>query len=156
MSDGQVELDAFMSEIPTGTISTARAVRCKLETSQTKNETLRQAIDDWQYVAREMSNYMPTFGPHRWGQRDTGMTRLARREFTDIDIYAHDRNEAVNKVREAFDSWESNGRAGPRPRGQFGDSNYMRICSCCDRLDVVENERGIGVRLKLIKREDPV
>lgn len=150
----QAELSEYTAETSTATVT--RTVVCNLETSNQKNETVRQAIDEWQGVAVRMAELMPSFPEHRWGQRDTQMTRLAKQEFPDLTIYAHDRNEAVNKVREAFDSWASRGREGRNPRGEFGESDYVRVCGCCSRMDIVQNGRGYGLRVKLLKRHDPL
>ncbi|MHC3439563.1 RNA-guided endonuclease InsQ/TnpB family protein [Natrialbaceae archaeon A-gly3] len=145
----------------TDTLSPTRTIRLKLETSNWKNEQVREAIDDWQTIAETMAAYLPSFVPSRWGNRDTQITRVAAKvEPDDHRLYAHDRNAAANKVREAFHSWNERGRTGAHPRGEFGDGNYLQVCSCCTkpsrRVEIVPNERGYGLWVNLCKGEDPL
>ncbi|MDS0477913.1 transposase [Natrinema sp. 1APR25-10V2] len=160
MAEGEpTTLDEFTAG--TTTESVARTLRLKLETSNQKNSRIRDAVDDWQTVAKIIAAYLPSFPPYRWSGRDTQLTRVAAREAPDdLNLYAHDRNAAAYKAQEAFNSWNERGRDGERPIGEFGNSDYLRICSCCTkpsrRVEIVENERGYGLRAKIVPREDPL
>lgn len=79
------------------------------------------------------------------------MYRMLTNEAPDYDLYAANAKEALNKVSSAFASWDSNGRPGDRPK--FADGDYVRLRA--DHVDVVENERGYGLKAKLFAREDP-
>jgi IS605 OrfB family transposase len=141
----------------TTTIDITRTIRLQLETSAWKVRRIDHAIDEWQRVARYAAEVLPSFPPYRWDSRDTQLRRVVRSEIDDLDIYAHDRDAAVAKAREAFDAWHERGRPGDRPMGQFGDAEYYRMStssSSKQRRELVENNRGIGLRVSLLKSED--
>ncbi|MFB6256577.1 MAG: hypothetical protein ABEH58_07635, partial [Haloplanus sp.] len=146
----QTDLSSFVSETPTNTVTTTRTVRCKLETSRRKNERLQEVIKEWQSLASRFAELLPTFSPLRWGDvQKRWQRRLVKKEFPteDIGIRAHDRDQALFKVSEAFGSWDERGRPGDRPQGEFEDSNYARFCHC--GVTVESNDRGYGVKLNL-------
>lgn len=152
----RTELTAGMT-----TESVARTLRLNLETSTRKTDRVRSAIDDWQAVAGTVANYLPSFPSSRWSGRDTGLRHVAEREAPDDhSLYAHDVYAAAYKVQEAFNSWNERGREGDRPTGEFGEGNYIRLCSCCTRpgrrVAVVENDRGYGLRAKVLRGKDPL
>ena len=66
-ADSQAELDDFVSETPTNTVSTARTVRFKLETSQRKLDYLRECVEPWQAIASRMADLLPSFPVASWG-----------------------------------------------------------------------------------------
>lgn len=146
--------------IETSTVKLTKTVKCRLQTSDRKNAKVREAIDDWQRVASYAADMMPSVEEHRWGEQGhTQQVRLARHEFDDLCIYAHDRDAAVRKVSESFASWRENGKPGPNPAGEFGDGDYLRMCSCSScpgaaiteesgRYAVVPNDEGYGLWLK--------
>ncbi|EMA31708.1 hypothetical protein C446_15298, partial [Halobiforma nitratireducens JCM 10879] len=132
-----------------------------IETSDRKNKLVREVIDDWQTIADRIADYLPSFYRYQWSGRQATLTRLAERlEPDDSSLYAHDRNAAAYKVQEAFGSWYDRGCPGDRPVGEFGSSNYLRKCSCCTKpsrhVEIVENDRGFGLRVKVKPRVDPV
>lgn len=146
----QTALSEYVSETPTNTTTVTRTVTCKLETSQRKNDRLREVIDEWQSLASRFADLLPTFSPQRWGDvQKRWQNRLAPKEFPtdEIGLRAHDRNQAIYKVSEAFGSWYERGCPGDRPQGQFGDGNYARLCHC--GVTVEQNDRGYGVKLGL-------
>jgi IS605 OrfB family transposase len=146
----QTALPEYVSETPTNTTTITRTVKCKLNTSERKNERLREVIDEWQSLASRFANLLPTFSRQRWGDvQKRWQNRLAPKEFPtdEIGLRAHDRNQALYKVSEAFGSWNERGCPGNRPQGQFGDGNYLRLCHC--GVTVEENDRGYGVKLGL-------
>lgn len=149
--DRQETLTDFRAETTTTDIT--RTLRLKLEGSQWKHDRVRQAIEDWQEVARYTADLLPSFPAYRWGSRDTQLRRVLRDEFDDLDIYAHDRDAAVAKAREAFSSWHERGQPGEPPQGEFGDADYFRMgtsSSSKGRREIVENDRGYGLRVSLI------
>lgn len=136
------------------TESITRTAICKLATSNRKNERVRENIDQWQTLARRMAELMPSMPPYRWGAgtTDTHLYRMTVREHDalGLNLYAANAHEAAKKVGEAFSSWRENGQRGIRPIGRFGDGDYARYRA--DYLEVVENDRGWGVKFKLIPR----
>jgi IS605 OrfB family transposase len=72
-------------------------------------------------------------------------------------LYAHDANHAVDVARQNFASYLGNGSGGERPDGNLG--SFLEVCSCCtspdNRVEVVRNDRGYGLRVKLRPRSDP-
>lgn len=150
-SSDQETFEAFRAGTTTTDIT--RTIRLRLQGSQWKHDRVKQAIDDWQRVARYTADLLPSFPSYRWGSRDTQLRRIIREEFDDLDIYAHDRDAAVAKAREAFASWNERGQPGDRPQGQFGDADYYRIStssSSKQRRQIVENDRGYGLEVSLI------
>jgi len=150
--DNQEEPDTFRA----GTTSKAvtRTLRLRLEASDWKQERVSQAIADWQRVARYTADLLPSFPAYRWESRDTQLRRVVREKLDDLDIYAHDRDAAVAKAREAFASWHERGQPGDPPQGEFGDAQYLRMStssSSKQRRQLVENDRGFGLEASLIK-----
>ena len=146
----QSDLDSFVTDTPTETESVTRTVRCKLQTSERKNTRLREVIDEWQSMAHRFAELLPTVSPLRWGDTQSAwQNRLVTKEFPtdEIGLRAHERNQALYKVSEAFGSWDENGRDGDTPQGEFGESNYVRLCHCGVTID--ENDCGYGVKLSL-------
>lgn len=130
----------------------SRTVKLKLETNNRKNEYVRESIDEWQEIASRMADLMVSLPEYRWGNiNDTHFTnRLVKREFPETSLLAHHRNQAAKKVTEAFGSWKSNGKQGINPKGEFGNSDYMRVCNCgSNEIEIVENDRGYGVKTPL-------
>lgn len=151
MSLDQADLSEFRSPTPTTTVDIARTVKCKAETSNRKNQRLRQAIDEWQEIAAYMADIMPSFPEYSWGERNNSqLWRIVNREF-DYNLMAHTAHEAAYKVTEAFGAWRENGKQGDRP--QFGDADYIRFAH--DDVEIVENERGYGAKLKVAPYTDP-
>lgn len=62
----QTDLDSFITDTPTQTESVTRTIRCKLETTQRKTETLKEVIDEWQSIAYRFAELLPTVSPLRW------------------------------------------------------------------------------------------
>lgn len=145
----QANLEDFRSPAPTETTTITRTVKCKLETSQRKNDRLRECIECWQKIADHVADLMPTFPLGQWGNtNNTHLTYIVKRDFADeLDenlLRAHDAYQAAYKVTEAFGSWDSNNRPGERP--QFGDGSYFRMCHCGVK-EIDENDRGYGIKL---------
>lgn len=125
-----------------------RTVKLKLETSNTKNQKVREKIEEWQNIADRISQLLPTFPEYRWGDtNDSHLFRLVKNEFPDHDLKAHTAYEAAYKVTEAFGSWKQRGKEGENPRGRFGDANYMRFAH--DDFEIESNENGYGVKIGL-------
>lgn len=144
-----------LTEFQAGTSSQelTRTVRLKLEGAEWKHDRVKRAIDDWQRVARYTADLLPSFPSYRWSGRDKQLRRVIREEFDDLCIYAHDRDAAIAKAAEAFDSWNERGRPGDRPQGQFGEAEYLRMSTSSSskrRREIVANDQGFGVRLSLI------
>lgn len=122
-----------------------RTVICRLETSNRKNERVRDVVDEWQRIAGRMGQLMPSVEPHHWSTQDTTLYHLVQNEFPDHGLRSHDASQAAYKVGESFGSWRSNGCGGDRP--QFGDGDYARFCHC--GIAVEKNGRGWGVKVGL-------
>lgn len=151
MEAAQASSDSFRGETTTEELT--RTIRLQLEGADWKHDRVRRAIDEWQRVARYTADILPSFPSHRWGSRDTQLQRVVRSQFSNLAIYAHDRDAAANKAREAFDGWNKRGQPGARPQGQFGGDNYLVMSTSSSskrRRQIVENDRGFGVELSLI------
>ncbi len=143
MTSSQATLGEFRSSALSGTTEITRTIKCRLETSQRKNERLQSAIDEWQEIAAYMADLLPSFPDYSWGETNNSqLWRIVNREF-EYNLKAHTAHEAAYKVTEAFGAWRENGAPGRRP--QFGDGNYMRFAH--DDIEIAENDRGFGVKL---------
>lgn len=135
---------------------TSRTVVCRTEASDTKVERLRPFIEEWQYVAREVCNRMPSFPESRWG--NTKWTTLYRTSTNIVDDpinYADTLSQAGKKVTEAYGSWNElqHGDAN-RPRVGSGDVEYLRLRD--GRVEIIENKRGYGVKVNIEPYGDPL
>lgn len=140
----QQQLANYTAGTTTETIT--RTLVAKLETSDRKNERVREKMDEWQEIAGRIADLMPSFPKYRWGNtQDTHLYRVMTREFPDHNLMAATAQQAMNKVTEAYGSWHSNGCRGDRPR--FGNGDYMRLRA--DDTELVENDRGYGLKTKL-------
>jgi len=147
----QVKLDTFRAG--TKEVDITRTIRIQLHGATWKHERVKRAIADFQRVARYTANLLPSFPAYRWDNRDTQLRRVVREKFDDLCIYAHDRDSAVNKAREAFSSWKERGKPGDRPQGEFGNSDYFRFStsySSKKRRQIRPNEQGYGFQLSII------
>jgi|GEM_PF-1884441 len=154
-ADTQTDLGDWTAGTTTESIT--RTVRLKLETSDRKLAHVQTAIDDWQRVAGYTADLLPSFPAYRWGSRDTHLRRRVRESVDDLEIYAHDRDAAVAKVREAFASWHERGQPGATPTGEFGSGDYLRMSTSSSskkRREIAPNDRGYGLRVSLLKGAD--
>lgn len=142
----------------TTTTEIVRTIRVPVETSAQKLASIRAAIEEWQAVASYTANLLPSFQSYQWMSRSTQLRRRVRKEFDELNIYAHDRDAAVAKAREAFKSWRERGQPGASPKGEFGEATYYRMSTSSSskkRRALVENDRGYGLQVDLIKHSDP-
>lgn len=133
-----------------------RTVVCPLETSNTKNKIVQDAINEWQTITRVAAERMPSIDEAHWRPQDVTLSHFVKNEFPDTNLFVHDARQAVFKVAEAFQSWKKLGRRGDYPIGQFGDSSYIRLCGCCRDDPVVQNDRGFGLQVSFEPWTDPV
>lgn len=150
-NQSQQTLETFRAGTTTEDIT--RTIRLRLEGAAWKHERVKCAIEDWQRVARYTADLLPSFPPYRWGSRDTQLRRVVRREFDNLDIYAHDRDAAVAIARNAFSSWHERGRPGDRPQGEFGDGDYLQMSTSSSskkRRQIAPNNQGYGLEVSLI------
>jgi IS605 OrfB family transposase len=146
MSQGQTQLQSYTPS--TRDHSITRTIVVKLETSRRKRQRVETAIERWQRMAGRFADLLPSHIPYRWGDvQESWMQGVARRAFpTDsIDLRAHERDQALYKVSEAFGSWQERGCVGERPT--FGDGGFMRLCHC--GVEVRENQQGYGIKASL-------
>lgn len=148
MSRGQTATtpDEEPLDVEATTESLTKTIICKLETSNAKNEAVRWLIDEWQAVARRIAELMPSVDPDEWRTQSLTLYHLAQNEI-DHDLRASDAGQAAYKVGEAFNAWDSNGRPGERPIGDFGDADWARIYH--DGVRVEQNDRGYGLRVPI-------
>lgn len=153
----QETLDGFRAGTTTTEIT--RTIRVPLEVSEHKLAPIRQAIDEWQTVAAYTADILPSFDAYQWPSRSTQLRRVVREEFDDLSIYAHDRDAAVAKAREAFAAWRERGYPGASPQGDFGTASYYRMStssSSKQRREIAPNDRGFGLRVNLLKPHDSI
>lgn len=148
MPDNQdARLSDFAADRTTETVT--RTIKFKLETSETKNERVRTGIEEYQEMASYMSDILPTYPDYEWRPNHTTMYQHISDAFpkNEREVKATIAREAQQKVAEAFQSWRERGRDGDRPN-QFGDGNLIRLSH--QDLDIVENERGYGLKASFI------
>lgn len=142
----QADLSRF--SLPTKTETVVHTAVCRLETSERKNDRIRDAIDQWQEIANHMADMMPSYPPHKWKPQTTTLWREVNKSFPDHTLMKHTAHEAAYKVAEAYGSWNSNGQpSADHPRGRFGNGNYIRFDH--GSVELVENDAGYGVKLKI-------
>jgi len=131
----------------TTTESVTRTVSLDLETSQRKNELVREGIAEFQQMASFMTDMLPSFPEHEWTPNHTTMYRVVSREFgDDRTVKSTIAREAQQKVAEAYRSWRENGKPGNRPK--FGSGDYLRLSH--QDLTIEENEQGWGLKATFI------
>lgn len=151
MTDGeQTELNAYAAATTTEPV--VQTVILSLETSQRKNDLVQQGIDEFQAVCRHLAVHLPSIPPHEWeATRNTTLYRLAKRgRIAEGKVYAAIVREATTHVVGAFKSARERGE--PDPRTAFGDGQYVIVGG--PDIEVVENDRGYGLRPKLVIGED--
>jgi hypothetical protein len=123
--EDQTELDSFTAG--TTTQNVVRTIRCKLESSARKTQLVRTGIEEFQKMTGYMAEMLPSFPEYQWTARNTTMYRMVTREFPEDErtVKSTIAREAQQKVAEAFDAWQSNGKPGNRP--SFGDGEYIRL-----------------------------
>lgn len=150
MSDSdeeQTTLPAFTGG--TSEIDVTRTIRCKLETSQAKNDLVQAGIDAYQQVARRMADRLPSYPAHEWTGRHSHMYHQAKRHLPDDRRYKTTlAQKAQQRVAEAYASWRERGKPGDSPRGDFGEGQYLALRH--DDCETVTNDRGWGLKTSFI------
>lgn len=144
----ETTIDDFTPD--TEEISITRTVRCKLETSVTKNELVQKGINSYQQVTDYMADRLPTYPDWEWSPQHTHMYHQAKRGLPEDDTNYKTTIalEAQKEVAEAYASWRERGKPGDRPHRDFGDQNYIRLGS--QDVEIVENNRGWGIKTSFI------
>ena len=146
--------------VATDTIELTRTFRLRLETSDQKLAPVDRAISQWQEIAEETARIMPSFNRYQWKPRNTSLRRTVTDRLDDHGLYAHDRTAAINKVAEAFSSWESRGCPGDYPAGEYGDSQYLRMSTSSSskkrRQLVAHDDGSFGLQVNILKPHDPI
>jgi len=145
MSKTQTQLSAFEPE--SDTVDVTRTVRLKLQTSERKNEKLKQGIDAYQAVLSFMADRLPSYPPWEWEPRHPHMYHQAKRGLPDDDIAYKTTlaQQAQQQVAEAFKSWRERGQPGDSPQGEFGSGSYLGLRN--DDCEIVAHDSG-GFGLK--------
>ena len=134
----------------TDTIRLTRTISCRLESSKTKNETLQSAVEEFQAMTQYMATMLPSFPPSQWSKTNNQFYRMVRREFPDSAISAAVSRNAAQKVASTFKAWRQKGTPGDRPRGAFGDGDYLSLTN--QEYDIVPNDRGYGFKARFVPR----
>lgn len=140
----------------TETVTVTRTVRLKLQSSARKRARVQQGIDAYQQVCAFMADRLPTYPEHAWHQQNTQLYRQSKRGLPDDDVRYKTTlaQMAMNDVVSSFNSWASNGKPGERPRGEFGNAQYLGLRG--DDAEVTDNdESGYGFKGSFIAY-DPV
>jgi len=147
-SETQADLDEFTPD--TTQIEITRTVRCKLETSQTKNELVETGIAAYQQVADYMAAHLPSYPEWEWTPQHSHMYHHAKRGLPDDDTNYKTTLAltAQKEVAEAFASWRERGKPGNRPQRDFGDANYLQLGS--QDIELVRNDQGWGIKCRFI------
>ncbi len=142
----QTELGEFTAGVSTETVT--RTVRLPLESSEQKNEHVREGIAEFREIVSYMADMIPSFPDYRWQPQDTTMYRVATREFPKDErtVKAKVLLEAQKKAAEAFQSWRERGKPGNRPR--FDDESMLRLSS--QDFELQANDRGYGLKTSFI------
>jgi len=130
-------------------IQVTKTVKCQLESSNRKNEKLRDVITAWQKTAAHLANVARSYEPYKWHQQHVSeLYREASSFADDRPIHSQGLLEAASKVREAYASWDSNGRPDQTPKGEFGNGDYARFTN--QAIEVEKSNSNYGVKLSLI------
>lgn len=127
----------------------ARTIKCRLETSERKTRKLESAVSEYQEMASYVADVMPSIPEYEWDPHNNTIYRRVTDEFDDMSVAATVAREAGQEVASSFKSWRSNGKPGERP--SFGRGDYLVVAS--QQYEVVENERGYGLKAKFIPYE---
>jgi len=131
------------------TVDVTRTIKLPLESSQTKNEVLRDGIAAYQQVAREMCDVLPSYPEHEWTPRHGHMYHHAKRFLPDDRRYKTTlAQQAQQDVAESFASWRERGQDGQPPRGEYGDAPYLGLRQ--DDCEIEANDRGYGFKARFV------
>lgn len=150
MSKSAQQSDLSTFTAGTDTVDITRTVRCRLETSERKNQLVQKGIDAYQQVAARMAAVLPSYPEHEWEPRHSHMYHHAKRFLPDDGVNYKTTLAAMaqQQVTESFKSWRENGKQGDPPLGEFGDAPYLGLRT--DDVTIVENERGWGLKTNFI------
>lgn len=130
-------------------ISVTKTGVFRLQSSNRKNEYLCDVIQVWQNTASHLADVAYSYEPYKWhSQHVDALYREASDFIEDRAIHSNGLLEAAGKVREAYASWDSNGRPNEPPKGEFGHSSYARFHN--DSIEVVESDTGYATKLSLV------
>lgn len=141
--------------VPTSPASVSRTVKLPLETSPKKNERLLPFIEEYQAMCRYAATMMASFQPSQWKHRSTALDQLLQEEFDDLTNKASTRQQAGNDVGTAFNVWKANGRRGGPPGSSDGWTEPSYLALRNDEFEIVENDRGYGLKAMIEPRGEP-
>lgn len=130
--------------VETDTVNVTRTIKCFLESSNRKNEKLKQAIDEFQEAVAYYNAHLPSLPQYQWNRQNSHLYRMGTRDL-EFNIRAKLIQNAVNESVAAFKSWRENGREN-KPAGSFGE--YVNLTS--QGYTIKENESGYGFKANLI------
>jgi len=153
MSSEQSTGGSAMPDTATETIT--RTIVCNLETSQSKNRKVQDAIDEFAEMMAHTAVMLPSFGEFNWHRQNNTIYQHLKEEFgDDRDVYAAIMRNAGQVVAESFASWRERGKEGKPPQpDKFRKANYIELSN--QEVVLEENDRGWGIGAKFLMSDGP-
>lgn len=131
-----------------------RTIKCPLETSDHKNQTLLEACEVNRRVMERAESMIPSFNEGQWRPNSTPVYRRVVKD-GDFDDEINGMNslkasvcrEGAQKVAEQFQSWKEGGKEGERP-SVSDTQRFIRLPG--DEFSIVSNDRGYGLKAGFI------
>jgi IS605 OrfB family transposase len=127
-------------------VDVIRTVKCRLESSNRKDEKLQRGVSDFQHAAKVTADMLPSFSPHTWERNNTQIYRTVKSELDDYEIKDKVVQNAVHRVTANFKSTRELDHAPPK--GGLESDNFLILSS--QGYDIAENDQGYGFKAKFI------
>jgi len=126
-----------------------KTIVLRLETSRAKRQRIQQAIDDFAEMCRFWAIHIPSYPEHEWQLTNPQFYRHMKRAFPKEDraLTAKSLTAAYRKVTSAFLSWQERNDGSDPPTEAFSGVEYIRADN--QQFEIVENDRGLGLRLNV-------
>lgn len=137
----------------TKTESLTKTLVVPLDSSNRKNERLRECIGEYQEIIGHLADVFISFPEYKWSGHSGQLYRVGKEHFPNRSIHSQALNEATQRVVSAYDSWKSNGKPGNPPKGDFGYHDYIEFTTQGKEISKENSVFGIKVSLEPYKPE---
>jgi len=117
----------------------------ELQVSRKKASQLRNYISEAQTIRRHAAHVLRSYRPDQWGG-NTPVYSAIKDSYSDSNLNSGNRSANMNKVGEAFATWEANGhREGGAEPPNYGTKEYVVLRG--SKIELWENKKGVTVKI---------
>lgn len=148
-SDSNLVVSHVDQSPPTTSETLIRTIQCPAESSSRKNRSVEAAIEEFQSAANYIAEVLPSMPEQKWSYMNSHLYRMVREEFDDTEVNVTIWQAGIRHAVGKFLSWKESGTSTNYPT--LGEGSFFSLPA--SECDLVENNRGFGIRAKYISYE---